>query len=132
MQFVSDISIWWLLPWLVICLLAARFFYRKKGWVSEVDTRLRLVFIGLRAGILFLLGILLIGLLLHSKTYRKEQPVLITVVDNSASMLNYGDSSTVKDKLDDLVNMIRENFDKKFQLDFFQPIKCCCKTGNFV
>jgi len=57
-RFVSDISIWWLLPWLGISIFIAHFLYSKENWIKELGSKWMLTFKSLRASGLFLLGVL--------------------------------------------------------------------------
>ncbi len=116
MRFVSDISIWWLLPWLGISIFIAHFLYSKENWVKELGSKWMLTFKSLRASGLFLLGVLFIGILFEAISIRVEKPVFITMVDNSSSMKNYKDSATVKSKIESFNNKLIERFGDKFEL----------------
>ena len=116
MRFVSDISIWWLLPWLGISIFIAHFLYSKENWIKELGSRWMLTFKSLRASGLFLLGVLFIGILIEAISIRVEKPVFITMVDNSSSMKNYKDSATVKLKIQSFNNKLIERFGDKFEL----------------
>ena len=116
MRFVSDISIWWLLPWLGISIFIAHFLYSKENWIKELGSRWMLTFKSLRASGLFLLGVLFIGILFEAISIRVEKPVFITMVDNSSSMKNYKDSATVKLKIQSFNNKLIERFGDKFEL----------------
>jgi len=115
-RFVSDISIWWLLPWLGISIFIAHFLYSKENWIKELGSRWMLTFKSLRASGLFLLGVLFIGILFEAISIRVEKPVFITMVDNSSSMKNYKDSATVKLKIQSFNNKLIERFGDKFEL----------------
>lgn len=116
MRFVSDISIWWLLPWLGISIFIAHFLYSKENWIKELGSKWMLTFKSLRASGLFLLGVLFIGILFEAISIRVEKPVFITMVDNSSSMRNYKDSATVKSKIESFNNKLIERFGDKFEL----------------
>jgi hypothetical protein len=115
-RFVSDISIWWLFPWLGISILIAHLLYSKENWIKELGSKWILTFKSLRASGLFLLGVLFIGILFEAISIRVEKPVFITMVDNSSSMKNYKDSSIVKSKIESFNNMLIERFGDKFEL----------------
>lgn len=115
MNYVSDYSIWWLLPWLFVSVGLSIFFYKNENWVKTLDKKWQYLLKGLRASSLFILGLLVIGILFESVRYRNEKPVFITVFDNSESMLNYKDSSTLKSKLVGLNRKIKENYKNKFE-----------------
>ena len=116
MRFVSDISIWWLLPWLGISIFIAHFLYSKENWIKELGSKWMLTFKSLRASGLFLLGVLFIGILFEAISIRVEKPVFITMVDNSSSMKNYKDSVAVKSKIESFNNKLIERFGDIFEL----------------
>ena len=116
MRFASDISVFWLLPWLLISVLAAYWFYRNVSWFNELSRKSQLLIRFLRTGTIFLIGALLIGLILETVKYREEKPVLITMVDNSSSMLNYKDSSEVKERIEKFRSALKEQYVDKFEL----------------
>ena len=115
MRFVSDISIWWLLPWIVISVLLSFYLYKNESWFSELNKSWRLILRGLRAFGLFLIGVLLIGLLFEAVNYRVEKPVFITLVDNSSSMKNYKDSLSVKPSIQSFEQKMRAKYGEKFE-----------------
>lgn len=118
MRFISDISIWWLLPWLAISIGLAIFLYKKETWLIELQKSWQILLRGLRASALFLIGLLLVGLLFEAVNYRIEKPVFITLVDNSSSMKNYKDSLIVKSKIESFEKRLKEKYGSKF--DFVQ------------
>lgn len=116
MRIASDISIWWILPWAVVSVLLALWYYRNVPWLKEQSKRIQFLMRSLRSVILFIVGLLLIGLILESTTYRDEKPVLITLIDNSSSMLNYKDSASVKKLVEQYKQGLEEKFGDQFEL----------------
>ncbi len=120
MNFTSDISLLWLLPWAVFCGFAAYYLYRKEKWLGELKRFWHWIFKGLRFGSLFLLGLLLVGLLFEAVEYRVEKPILVAIVDDSASMKNYKDSTQIQNRiqtiLSDLNSKLGEFYDIKTML----------------
>lgn len=116
MKFFSDISIWWLIPWAIICVLISFWYYRKQKGLEEISTWMKRGLIALRSAALFLLGVLLIGLLLESVEHRSEKPVFITLIDNSTSVLNYKDSAEVKDGISNFTKKLDERYKDKFDI----------------
>lgn len=116
MRFASDISVFWLLPWLFISILAALWFYKNVSWLNELSRKWQLMIRFLRAGTIFLIGVLLIGLILETVKYREEKPVLITMIDNSSSMLNYKDSSEIRGRIEKFRSALKEQYADKFEL----------------
>lgn len=104
MNYFSDHSLWWLLP---ISILAAGFsyyyYYRTEQRTVWEKKQLRALF-SLRTVSLFLIGLLLLGLVWETITYRPEKPLIVTLVDSSSSMMNYKDSSSVKKNIDNFRN----------------------------
>ncbi len=118
MRFVSDISIWWLLPWLVISILLSFYLYKNEAWLSELNKSWRLTLKGLRTLGIFFIGVLLIGILFEAVNYRIEKPVFITMIDNSSSMKNYKDSLQVKSQILSFEEEMKAKYGEKF--DFVQ------------
>lgn len=116
MKFFSDISIWWLIPWAVICVLIAFWYYRKQKGLEEISSWMKRGLIALRSMALFVIGVLLIGLLLESIEHRSEKPVFITLIDNSTSVLNYKDSAEVKQGISNFTKKLEERYKDKFDI----------------
>ena len=116
MKFFSDISIWWLIPWAVICVLIAFWYYRKQKGLEEISSWMKRGLIALRSMALFVIGVLLIGLLLESIEHRSEKPVFITLIDNSTSVLNYKDSAEVKQRISNFTKKLEERYKDKFDI----------------
>lgn len=115
MNLIADFSLFWLIPIMLISLGLTLFIYQNKGWVKELilwqKNTLRL----LRFFSLFLIFALLLGLIFQATNYREEKPVFITLVDNSSSMLNYKDSSTVKNNILAFKDKLKTTFGKRFE-----------------
>ena len=118
MRFISDISVWWLLPWMLVSFFTTFFLYKNEPWFQEIKKSWRYCLKALRFSSIFLIGILLIGLLFEAISYRIEKPYFITLVDNSSSMLNYKDSSVIKSKIESFQASMKETYGDKF--DFIQ------------
>ena len=95
-EYYSDIPLWTLILWAIIVVALSLFYYRKRSWIKEISKSKRILLIGLRSAGLFLLGVLLIGILIKGIDKEVRKPYVITIVDDSQSMLNYADSSEVK------------------------------------
>ena len=116
MKFFSDISIWWLIPWGILAIVIAIWYYRGQKTLSDLSSWIKTSLISLRAVSLFLIGVLLLGLLLESIEYKAEKPVFITLVDDSASMLNYKDSSEVARRIDEFRTKLETQYSEKFDV----------------
>lgn len=107
MQVFSDYSLFWLIPWVLISFVAAKWLYAKNAWFLSLAKQWRMVLIGLRTAVLFIIGALILGILFEATNFRIEKPIIISVVDNSSSVLNYKDSSRVKPTIQAFQNELR-------------------------
>ncbi|TNE55045.1 MAG: VWA domain-containing protein [Bacteroidetes bacterium] len=103
MKLISEYPLLWLLPIAVIAAVLTWFFYVRRKPYSELASWVRRTLYSIRFLVLSLLGLLLLGLLLEYTEIFKEKPVLITLIDNSASMKNYRDSSQVGNRVEGLI-----------------------------
>lgn len=99
MNYFSDHSLWWLLPISVLAIGFSYYYYFRTEQTAVWEKRQLRVLFSLRSLSLFLIGLLLLGLVWETLTYRPEKPLIITLVDSSSSMLNYKDSSRVKQQV---------------------------------
>lgn len=116
MRIASDISLWWILPWAFLSIFFAVWYYRNVPWLKEQSKRIQFLMRFLRSAVLFIVGLLLIGLILESSSYREEKPVLITLVDNSSSMLNYKDSASVNGLINKYKNDLIAKYGDQFDI----------------
>jgi hypothetical protein len=123
-DFFSEIPFWVLLPWGAVAVTCSFVLYRKKSWVKDISNFKRYLLIGLRSLGLFLLGILLLGILIKGIDSKVDQPLLITIVDDSESMLNYSDSTEVKTQTNTFLNAANSSFN----LDYIHSIFTLDKT----
>lgn len=110
----SDIPLWMLMLWAGFVILITLFYYRKKSWVADIATWLRFFLIGLRGTGLFLLGLLLFGILIKGTSKEVNLPLVLTLVDDSESMLNYKDSSEVEAQTKSFLNELESQLGYKF------------------
>ncbi len=115
MRFTSDLSVWWLIPWLMISIIAGIWFYRNVSWWKELSSLYRWGLVALRSSVLFILGVLLIGLIFEAVDYRVEKPLIITLTDNSSSLLNYKDSAKVKSQVDALRTQLKTELGEEYE-----------------
>ena len=116
MNLFSDLSLWWSIPWLLISILLTYWYYRGQKISKQVAKWKLFLLIILRSLGLFLLGLLLLGILFESKEIKTQKPVLINLIDNSTSMLNYTDSLSVKKELSDCLNAFKTEFENKYEI----------------
>lgn len=115
-NYFSDIPLWSLIFWGIFTLLISIYYYRPKKWLQELSKSKRWVLISLRFLGLFVLGVLLIGILIKSTNIDTDRPSVITIYDNSGSMLNYSDSSEVKEQVITFANDIETKFANRFDI----------------
>ena len=118
MNLISEIPLWWLPIIAILALGGSLWYYAKKDWKKEISTSLRYILVGLRFLSLFIIGLLLLGILLESITYKEEKPILLTIVDDSSSMKNYQDSSKVFSSITNYQYELRDQFGDKFNYEF--------------
>lgn len=116
MNIFSDISLWWLIPWGILAFAGSVWYYRKQRNLEGTPGWLRSFLIFLRGGALFLLGLLLYGILIESTETKLEKPVFILLVDNSSSMKNYKDSSSVEKQINDFSQQLNSRFRDRFDV----------------
>lgn len=129
---VSEIPLWWLILWAAFSILISLWFYRKKSWLKEIVKFHYYLMLAARIIGLFILGLLITGILLQTRSYTKEKPLILTVVDNSASMLNYSDSNTVKKAIPHFLNTLSDNFSTDFKVLSFTLDSLIQKTDSLV
>ena len=115
MNFFSDISFFWLVPFGLICFGLAFLYYKNQPQLKGIKTVTRLGLVLLRGSALFLLVILLFGVIFELKETKVEKPVFITLTDNSTSLLNYTDSSQVKSRIEGIHAQLQEQFKDRFE-----------------
>jgi len=118
MKFSSDISLWWLVPVLAFSFSLAYIMYWTKSdrWLNELTSWKRNLLTFLRAMSFFLTAILLLNIIFQYFTYKKEKPILFIGIDDSSSMLNYADSSSVDSLVGSLLTDARSELSDKFDI----------------
>lgn len=116
MHFLSDSSFWLLIPFFIIAFAAAYWLYLPKAWVAEISKQKRWTLLALRTATLFLTLVLLLGIIFQWQHFREERPVIVTLVDNSASMKNYIDSAEIPTLYKQYSDAIQSRFAEKFDL----------------
>lgn len=105
----------WLIPVFGCAILLGYFFYAR-DLKKEVGKKYTLyVLLGLRSLSLFLISVLLFGLLFKDVEYKIQKPILISLIDDSSSMLNYKDSNTVLSKIETLQSNLQKKYSDKFE-----------------
>lgn len=116
MRYASDISLFWLIPWAILSLVLALWFYSNSNWLKELKKKWQILLKSLRTLSIFILGLLLIGLIFEAVNYRIEKPIIITLIDDSSSMRNYKDSSQVVKLVKDLKTALGTELDDQYEI----------------
>lgn len=104
-----------MLPIVGIAVTLSVFYYRNQQQLNDVSKGKKHLLIGLRSASIALLLLFLLGIIIESKEYKTEKPLFISLVDNSASILNYKDSSSVLKKYKELNKAIKEKYKDRFE-----------------
>lgn len=88
------------------------YFWRKDQNIFSTPVKWSLF--GLRTLTLAIIGVLLLGLVFPKKSKRTEPANLFFLIDQSSSMLNYADSSEVKNLIPKIIESARNRFSGKF------------------
>ncbi len=119
MHLFSYISIWWLIPLVVVSILVTVLYYKKQYQLTDITAAKKLILIVLRAFSIILLVILLFDIMIERKEYKTENPVFIALIDNSTSMLNYEDSANVKADIEELIGSLKKQYQDRFDFKTF-------------
>ena len=119
MHLFSHISIWWLLPLVLVSFFVAFIYYRKQQQLIDLTPQKKRLLITLRGLSLILLVLLLFDIIIEKKEYKTEKPIFIALIDNSTSMLNYKDSGTVRAHIDELTSSLKEEYRDRFDFKTF-------------
>lgn len=107
MNIFSDYSLWWLLPIVLVSATISYIYYFKTEQSLRFDKKQRKLLLTLRATSLILCFFLILGFVWESKSFRIEKPLIVSIYDNSESVLNYSDSSQVKNQMDDFHKQLK-------------------------
>jgi hypothetical protein len=116
MGIISDIPIFWLLPVAIIAFGLSYLYYRKGSTQVDFSHRIKWVLTLLRGTSLTLIILLLLGVILENTTDKKENPIIVTLIDDSKSMLNYSDSLLLPSQVSELLADLQENFGNNAEL----------------
>jgi hypothetical protein len=116
MHLLTDFSLWWLVPIGIISFALTYFYYQKVSWLNELSSWKKNLVKSLRFSSLFLIGLLLLGLVFEATHYRDEKPIFITLIDNSSSMKNFKDSSTLSKNISKYRSELKERYEDQFEL----------------
>jgi hypothetical protein len=118
MNFISEINSAYLI---LFCLLAFGltwyFYFYKNKW-NDLPKKVKICLYVLRFLTIYIVLILLLGIFLEIKTNKDEKPILISLIDNSTSILNYKDSSNVRKEIPNFITQIK-SLNSKFEHRFY-------------
>jgi hypothetical protein len=116
MNYLSDYSLWWTIPALIVAGFLSYWYYFKSNQARDWTMKQAQLLALLRGLGLFVLLFLLLGLIWETVAYRKEKPLFITLIDQSQSIHNYKDSSTVDQEINSFRNQLKAEFGNDFEL----------------
>jgi hypothetical protein len=115
MKFISEYSIVLIIPILIIAGISTWFFYVKDSKLKELPKMQRNLVYFSRFISLSIVITLLLGILFEFIKTKNENPILITVIDNSSSLKNYKDSNLVSNQIQRFVNNVDKEFDANYE-----------------
>jgi hypothetical protein len=118
MTIFSDIPLGWMIPAIVVAFGGSYFYYRYLKSTGDFSKRLKFALTILRGLSLSIIILLLLGLVLQRNEYRDEKPIILTLIDDSQSMLNYSDSSTILPTLQKYTDELAARFGENAELVF--------------
>jgi hypothetical protein len=119
MHLLSAFSFWWSLPIVALSILLSWRFYNKETWLEKKLKSLKLLLIGVRAGVFSIIGLLLLGLTLEMLQFHTERPIVVTLVDHSSSMLNDNNAAQLNQNIDRFQRELNNKFKGDFQFETF-------------
>lgn len=118
MQIISSLSLWWVIPIVILAAALAYYVYYKKHseWNESLTVLQKYTLISLRGISLFLLLISLLGIVVQYQKKKVEKPILILAIDDSSSMLNYSDSNSVKKDIVAFQTKVNQELSDKYTI----------------
>jgi len=119
MDLQASFSLLWMLLLLPLAFVLAWYFYRENAWLSTQSKLIQRTLPILRGLGLFLLMLLLLNITLLFNKTEVERPSLITLIDNSSSMMRFRDSGRIVRELENFKKGVQERFSGKYDLLFY-------------
>jgi hypothetical protein len=116
MKFVSEFSLLWLLPIVLLAFGLTWYYYKNQSWLKEISTWIKRTLFFLRFASLVLISFLLLDVLFNAVSYRIEKPIFISLIDNSKSLKNYKDSNDILTQITRFQSELKEKYGNKFDL----------------
>lgn len=116
MDFSNTSLYFWILLSLILSLLITFWLFKNVVWIKELSRKYKILLYTLRFLGLFFTFLVIANLFFEKTIYRNEKPLLIALIDNSESMQNYSDSSSVKKSILQLQENIQSKLGNK--IDF--------------
>jgi hypothetical protein len=110
MGIISDLPVFWLFPIALVAFGLSYVYYRYRSAHADFSSQLKWVLTLLRGTSLTLIVLLLLGIILENATDKKENPIIVTLIDDSASMLNYSDSVQLPGQVTGFLDDLEEVF----------------------
>jgi hypothetical protein len=114
----SGVFAFWLVTIIALALTLSWFYYFWRKDQNIFTTSVKWSLFGLRALVLAIIGLLMLGLVFPKKSKRTELANLFFLIDQSKSMLNYSDSAQVRNLVPKIIESARDRFSGKFLTRF--------------
>jgi len=129
-EIITTYSLWWVIPILLVSLiLSMLLYYKNKKEEFSFITSFSLATI--RFFIFAILGFLLLSPVIKSWKSKTEKPIVIIAIDNSKSMILYGDSTKTVQSYHELLDKIDKDLGEKYILDYYTFGDKVVKNGEY-
>lgn len=116
MDFIYTYHPLWWVPVLLLAFGYAFFLYRKERLLDEVPKWLRWIMAGFRFFAVLLILALLLGIVLERNIDRKEKPLVLMAIDNSASINLTADSTYYQTEFQSSLSEMKNELEKEFEV----------------
>ena len=116
LPFHFEQPIWLLLPVFLVSVSIAVFLYYKKK--SEYPKTLSWVLFTVRFISVFIIGLLLMNVFFFHQEKQLQKPVLVVAIDESESMMQNADSTSLKKEIRQKANQFKSELEEVYQIDF--------------
>ena len=107
--------LWLIIPILLVAIaIPALLYYRN----SSFSKPLNILLFFLRFSVIFILALLLLNPYFFNETKVLQKPIIVVAVDESESMLNASDSSTISQLVQKNIDEIKDELSDNYEIDF--------------
>lgn len=119
MTVFAEYSLWFIPLCIAIGIMASYLFYTFDTSTKEAPKNIQKLMLGLRAGVISLLLLLLVGLFTNIQQRRIEKPIILFLQDNSESILIHKDSAFYKQEYPTIAQDILEEISKSYDVQSY-------------